>query len=92
MDLHYNKITGKVNEVIKKDLASSYRKAIEKVTEYLSLELSKYNRISIEEIPSDVFDKTHEFIENVRSNFIDDTLAYYIEQCYITLTDFKKNI
>lgn len=90
MDLHYDKKTGRANEVIEKDLASSYRKAIEKVTEYLSLELSKYNRISMEEVPYDVCYKAHKFIDNIRSHFIYDTLAYYIEQCYITLTDFKK--
>lgn len=90
MDLHYNKITGKINEVVEKDLVSAYKKAIEKVTEYLSLELSKYNRISMEEVPNDVCYKAHQFIDNIRSHFIYDTLSYYIEQCYITLTDFKK--
>lgn len=90
MNLHFDKETGRANEVVEKDLASSYRKAIEKVTEYLSLELSKYNRISMEEIPSDVCYKAHEFIDNIRSHFIYDTLSYYIEQRYITLTDFKK--
>ena len=90
MNLHYDKTTGRANEVVEKDLASSYRKAIEKVTEYLSLELSKYNRINMEEIPNDVCYKAHEFIDNVRSHFIYDTLSYYIEQRYITLTDFKK--
>ena len=90
MNLHYDKETGRANEVVEKDLASSYRKAIEKVTEYLSLGLSKYNRISIEEVPNDVCYKAHQFIDNIRSHFIYDTLTHYIEQCYITLTDFKK--
>ena len=90
MNLHYDKETGRANEVVEKDLASSYRKAIEKVTEYLSLELSKYNRINMEEIPSDVCYKAHEFIDNVRSHFIYDTLEYYLEQGYITSIDCEK--
>ena len=90
MDLHYNKKTGRANEVVEKDLASAYRQAIEKITNYLSLELSKYNRISMEEVPNDACYQAHQFIDNIRSHFIYDTLTYYIEQCYITLTDFKK--
>ena len=42
----------------------------------------------MEEVPNEA----HQFIDNIRSHFIYDTLSYYIEQCYITLTDFKKNI
>ena len=90
MDLHYDKKTGRANEVVEKDLASAYRQAIEKITNYLSLELSKYNRINMEEVPNDVCYQAHQFIDNIRSHFIYDTLTYYIEQCYITLTDFKK--
>ena len=90
MDLHFNKETGRANEVIEKDLASAYREAIEKITSYLSLELFKYNRISMEEIPSDVFDKAHQFIDNARSHFIDDTLMYYYyDNSYITSTDYE---
>ena len=40
MDLHFDKTTGKANEVVEKDLASDYRESIEKITNYLSLELS----------------------------------------------------
>lgn len=89
MDLHFNKTTGKANEIVEKDLASNYRKSIEKITNYLSSELFKYNRISMEEIPSDVFDKTHEFIESVRSYFIDGILKYNLEQNYITTSDCR---
>lgn len=90
MNLHFNKETGRANEIVEKDLASTYREAIEKITSYLSLELFKYNRISTEEIPSDVFDKAHQFIDDARSHFIDDTLMYYLRQDYITPTDCKK--
>lgn len=89
MNLHYDKATGRANEIVEKDLASSYRKAIEKITNYLSLELFKYNRISTEEIPSDVFDKAHQFIEGVRDDFINNTLMYYFDNKYINLFDCK---
>ena len=89
MDLHFNKETGRANEVIEKDLASAYREAIEKITSYLSLELFKYNRISMEEIPSDVFDKAHQFIDDVRSHFIDILMYYHLEQGYITTSDCR---
>ena len=87
MDLHFDKTTGKANEIVEKDLASDYRESIEKITNYLSLELFEYNRISAKEIPSYVFDKTHEFIESVRIHFIDGILRYYLEQNYITTSD-----
>ena len=90
MDLHYNKTTGRANEVVEKELASNYRKSIEKITNYLSLELFKYNRVSLEEIPNDVCYKAHQFIDNIRSHFIYDTLAYYLEQGYITSIDCEK--
>ena len=89
MDLHFNKETGRANEVIEKDLVSAYREAIEKVVNYLSLELFKYNRIS-REIPKDVFDETHKFIDDVRVNFIDDTLMYYFKQSYITSAVYRR--
>ena len=89
MDLHFNKETGKANEIVEKDLASAYREAIEKIVNYLSLELFKYNRIS-REIPKDVFDETHKFIDDVKANFIDDTLMYYFKQSYITSADYRK--
>ena len=89
MGLHFDKTTGKANEAVEKDLASNYRKAIEKITNYLSLELFKYNRISMEEIPSCVLDKAHEYIEEVRGHFIDDTLMYYLKQDYITPSDCR---
>ena len=89
MDLHFDKTTGKANEVVEKNLTNAYRRAIEKVISYLSLELFKYNRISTEEIPSDVFNKAHEFIESVRSHFIDGILRYYLKQNYITTSDWR---
>ena len=90
MDLHFNRTTGRANEVVEKDLSNAYREAIEKITNYLSLELFKYNRISLEEVPSNVCDKAHQFIDNVRSYFIYDTLEYYLEQGYITSIDCEK--
>ena len=89
MDLHFNKTTGKANEVIEKELSNTYREAIEKIVNYLSLELFKYNR-TIREVPNDVFDKAHQFIENVRYDFIDNTLEYYFEQSYINVVDYRK--
>lgn len=90
MDMTYDKKTGKANDIVEKDLASDYREAIEKITNYLSLELFKYNRISTEGIPSDVFNKTHEFIESVKTHFIDCILMYYLEQSYITASDCRR--
>ena len=89
MDLHFDKETGKANEVVEKDLASNYRKAIEKITNYLSLELFKYNR-TIREVPNDVFDKAHGFIEEVRDDFINNTLMYNFSNGYINLFDCKQ--
>ena len=89
MDLHFNKTTGKANEVIEKELSNTYREAIEKIVNYLSLELFKYNR-TIREVPNDVFDKAHQFIDNVRYDFIDNTLEYYFEQSYINVVDYRK--
>ena len=89
MNLHYDKTTGKANEDVEKGFAYLYREAIEKIVNYLSLELSKYNRISTEEIPSDVCDKAHEYIEKVRGHFINDTLMYCLKQGYITTSDCR---
>ena len=89
MDLHFDKETGKANEVVEKGLASDYRESIEEITNNLSLVLFKYNRISMEEIPSDICDKAHEHIEEIRSHFIDDTLMYYLKQGYITTSDCR---
>ena len=89
MDLHFDKTTGKANEAVEKGFAHLYREAIEKIVNYLSLELFKYNRTSMEEIPSDVCDKAHEHIEEIRSHFIDDTLMYYLKQGYITTSDCR---
>lgn len=89
MDLHFDKTTGKANEVIEKELSNTYREAIEKIVNYLSLELFKYNR-TIREVPNDVFDKAHQFIDNVRYDFIDNTLEYYFEQSYINVVDYRK--
>lgn len=85
MDLHYDRTTGKVNEFVEKGLVNAYRQAIEKITNYLSLELFSME----EEIPSDVFDKAHEFIGDIRADFI-SRLRYYYSHYYITSIDFKK--
>ena len=89
MNLHYDKATRRANEVVEKELSNAYREAIEKVTEYLSLELFKYNR-TIKEVPSDVFNKAHKFIGNIRVDFINNTLMYYYSHSYITSIDYKR--
>ena len=89
MDLHFDKTTGKANEVVEKSLINVYRQSIDKLVGYLSLELFKYNRISMEEIPSDICDEAHKYIDDVRSHFIDDTLMYYLKQGYITTSDCR---
>ena len=86
MDLHFNKTTGRANEVVEGYLTNSYRKAIEEITNYLSLELPYF---PVEEIPNDLFNRTHKFINDVRANFIDNTLMYYLEQSYITASDCR---
>ena len=86
MDLHFDKTTGKANEIVEKELSNTYREAIEKIVSYLSLELFK----TIREVPNDVFDKAHQFIDNVRYDFIDNTLEYYFEQSYINVVDYRK--
>ena len=88
MNLHYDRATGRANEVIEGYIVNSYRQAIEKITNYLSLEFFKYNRISME-IPSDVFDKAHEFIDDIRADFISRLRYYYSHYC-ITSIDFKR--
>jgi hypothetical protein len=82
MNLHYDKKTGRA----KGYLTDSYRKAIEEIINYLSLELPYF---SVEEIPNDLFNRTHTFINDVRANFIDNTLMYYLEQGYITTSDCR---
>lgn len=89
MNLHFDKTTGKANEVVEKGIVNVYRQAIDELVGYLSLELFKYNRLSMEEIPNDICNKAHEHIEEVRSHFIDDTLMYYLEQGYITTSDCR---
>ena len=89
MDLHFDKTTRKANEVVEKGLINVYRQSIDEIVRNLSLGLFKYNRISMEEIPSDVCDKAHEHIEEIRSHFIDDTLMYYLKQGYITTSDCR---
>lgn len=86
MILHFDKETGKANKVVEGYLSDSYRKAIEEITNYLSLELPYF---SVEEIPNDLFNRTHKFIDDVRANFIDNTLIYYLEQSYITVSDCR---
>lgn len=89
MNLHFDKETGKANEVVEKGLVNVYRQAIDELVGYLSLELFKYNRLNMEEIPSDICNKAHGHIEGVRNHFIDDTLMYYLEQGYITTSDCR---
>ena len=84
MDLHFDKETGKANEIVEKDLASYYREAVEKITNYLSLEL-----FGMKEIPSDVFDKAHKFIGDIRADFI-NKLMYYYSHYYITSIDYNR--
>ena len=84
MDLHFSKTTVKANEVVEKDLASDYREAVEKITNYLSLEL-----FGMKEIPSDVFDEAHKFIGDIRADFI-NKLMYYYSHYYITSIDYNR--
>ena len=88
MNLHYDKETGRANEIIEKELSNTYREAIEKIVNYLSLEVFKYNR-TIREVPNDVFDKAHQFIEEVRDDFINNVLMYDFSNKYINLFDCK---
>lgn len=85
MDLHYDRETGRANEVIEGYIVNSYRQAIEKITNYLPLELFSME----EEIPSDIFDKAHEFIGDIRADFI-SRLRYYYSHYYITSIDYKR--
>ena len=84
MDLHFDKTTGKANEVVEKELASYYREAVEKITNYLSLEF-----FGMKEIPSDVFDEAHKFIGDIRADFI-NKLMYYYSHYYITSIDYNR--
>lgn len=84
MNLHYDEKTGKANKVVERYLANSYRKAIEKIVDFLSLELP-YSEIS-----NDLFNEAHQFIDNVRNEFVNDTLIYYFEQAYINAIDCRK--
>ena len=86
MNLHFDKETGRANKIVEGYLTDNYRKAIEEITNYLSLELPYF---LVEEIPNDLFDKTHNFIDDVRADFIDNTLMYYLEQSYITVSDCR---
>ena len=85
MDLHFDKETGKANEVVERYLANNYRRAIEKIVDFLSLELTY-----LPEISNDLFNEVHQFIDNVRKEFVDNTLIYYFEQAYINVTDCRK--
>ena len=84
MNLHYDEETGKANKVVEKYLANSYRKAIEKIVDFLSLELPYSG------IPNSVFNEVHQFIDDVRNKFVNDTLIYYFEQAYINVIDCRK--
>ena len=85
MNLHYDEKTGKANKVVERYLANNYRRAIEKIVDFLSLELTY-----LPEISNDLFNEVHQFIDNVRNEFVDDTLIYYFEQAYINVTDCRK--
>lgn len=89
MDLHFNKTTGKANEIVEGYIVNSYRKALEKIIKHLSLELAQYKYKLDDTIPKDVFDKMHQFIEEVRDDFINNTLMYYFSNEYINLFDCK---
>ena len=84
MNLHYDEKTGKANKVVERYLANSYRKAIEKIVDFLSLELP------YSEIPNSLFNEVHQFIDDVRNKFVNDTLIYYFEQAYINVIDCRK--
>ena len=84
MNLHYDEKTGKANKVVERYLANSYRKAIEKIVDFLSLELP-YSEIS-----NSLFNEVHQFIDDVRNKFVNDTLIYYFEQAYINVIDCRK--
>ena len=84
MDLHYNKETGRANKIIEGYIANSYRKAIEKIVDFLSLELP------YSEVPNSLFNEVHQFIDNIRNEFVNDTLIYYFEQAYINVIDCRK--
>ena len=88
MDLHFDKTTGKANEIIEGYIANSYKKAIGKITTYLSLELARYKMDDT--IPNDVFDEAHKFIEEVRNDFVNNTLMYNFSDNYINLFDCKQ--
>ena len=88
MNLHYDKETDKANEVVEGYIANSYRKAIERITTYLSLELARYKMDDA--IPNDVFNKAHKFIGEVRNDFINNTLMYNFRDNYINLFDCKQ--
>ena len=89
MNLHYNKETGRANEVVEGYIVNSYRKAIEKIIKHLSLELAPHKYKMDDTIPKDVFDRTHKFIEEVRDDFINNTLMYDFSNGYINLFDCK---
>ena len=80
MNLHYDEKSGKANKVVETYLANSYRKAIEKIVDFLSFF----------EISNDLFTEVHQFIDNVRNEFVDNTLIYYFEQAYINVIDCRK--
>lgn len=86
MNLHYDEKTGKVNEFVEKGLVNVYRQAIEKITNYLSLEFFSMEE---EKIPSDVFDEAHRFIGDIRTDFI-YMLMYYYSNDYISSIDYKR--
>lgn len=84
MNLHYDEETGKANKIVERYLANNYRKAIEKIVDFLSLELP-YSKI-----PNSLFNEAHQFIDDVRNKFVNDTLIYYFEQAYINVIDCRK--
>ena len=89
MKMTYDKKTGVANEVVLKDLSCAFRDAIGRISQYLDLELIRYNRDSMKPIPDDVFDDAHNYIEKVRKEF-NEHLDYYRLQNYINPIDARK--
>ena len=84
MNLHYDEETGKANKIVERYLINDYRKAIEKIVDFLSLE------VPYSEIPNSLFNEVHQFIDNVRYDFVHNMLMYYFKHDYINVIDYRK--
>lgn len=89
MKMTYDKKTGTPNEVVLKDLSCAFREAIGRISQYLDLELIRYNKDSLKAIPDDVFDDAHEYIDKQRKEFFNH-VDYYTKQRYINSIDARK--